>query len=88
MALLQNTVKDIPQLSIVDTLDNIPPQPFELGHDTPHRHILYDLLINPCVRYNATPSMRRNVHAVDGAHDHNGITDPPPRLPGYSSLQT
>ena len=32
MALLQNAGKDIPQLSIVETLVNIPPQPLEQGH--------------------------------------------------------
>ena len=67
MALLQNAVKDIPQLSIVETLDE-------------YTSTYYNLLINACVRYDATntstPSKRRNVYAADGDHNHNGITEP------------
>ena len=39
----------------------------------------YNLLINACVRYDATntstPSKRRNVYAADGAFDHDGIAE-------------
>ena len=65
MALLQNAVKDIPQLSIVETLDEYTSTTSGDGSFT-HLNYLsyYNLLINACVRYDATntstPSKRRN----------------------------
>ena len=69
MALLQNAVKDIPQLSIVETLDEYTSTTSGDGSFT-HLNYLsyYNLLINACVRYDATntstPSKRRNVYAA------------------------
>ena len=89
MALLQNSVKDFPQLSIVETLDEYTSTTSEAGSCTHLTYTsYYDLLINACVRYDATntstPSKRRNVYAADGAYDHNGIAEPH----RDSSLQT
>ena len=76
MALLQNAVKDIPQLSIVETLDEYTSTTCGNGSFT-HLHYssYYNLLINACVRYDATktstPSKRRNVYAASGAQDFN-----------------
>ena len=41
MALIQNAVKDIPQLSIVESLMNTPQPPLEMGHSltSPTHHI-------------------------------------------------
>ena len=87
MALLQNAVKDIPQLSTVETLDEYTTTTSGAGSCT-HLTSYYNLLINPWVRYDATnistPSKRRNVYATDGAYDHNGTAEPC----RYSSLQT
>ena len=74
MALLQNAVKDIPQLSIVETLDDYTST---TSGDGPFTHLnyfsYYNLLINACVRYDATntstPSKRRNVCAASGTQD-------------------
>ena len=74
MALLQNAVKDIPQLSIVETLDEYTSTASGDGSFT-HLNYLsyYNLLINACVRYDATntstPSKRRNVYAASGTQD-------------------
>ena len=81
MALLQIAVKDIPQLSIVETLDEYTSTTSGGGSCTHLTYTsYYNLLINAYVRYDATntsiPSKRRNVYAADGAHDHNGITEP------------
>ena len=81
MALLQNAVKDIPQLSIVETLDEYTSTTSGAGSWTHLTYTsYYNFLINACVRYNATksstPSKRRNVYAADGAHDLNGIAEP------------
>ena len=81
MALLQNAVKDIPQLSIVETLHEYTSTTSGTGSCT---HLTYksyyNLLINGCARYDATntstPSKRRNVYATDGAYDHNGTAEP------------
>ena len=55
MALLQNAVKDIPQLSIVETIDEYTSTTSGGG---PFTHLnyssYYNLLINTCVRYDAT----------------------------------
>ena len=55
MAPLQNTVKDIPQLSIVESLDEYTSTTSGDG-SFPHLSYLsyYNLLINACVRYDAT----------------------------------
>ena len=81
MALLQNAVKDIPQLSIVETLDEYTSTTSGAGSCTHLTYTsYYNLLINACVRYGATntstPPKRRNVYAADGAFDHNGIAEP------------
>ena len=81
MALLQNAVKDIPQLSIVETLDEYTSTTSGAGSCTHLTYIsYYNLLINSSVRYDATntstPSKRRNGYEADGAHDHNGIAKP------------
>ena len=71
MALLQNAVKDIPKLSIVETMDEYTSTTSGDGSFT-HLNYLsyYNLLINVYVRYDATntstPSKRRNVHAASG----------------------
>ena len=66
MAPLQNTVKDIPQLRIVETLDEYTSTTSGVGSCTQLTYTFYyNLLINACVRYDATntstPSKRRNV---------------------------
>ena len=81
MALLQNTVKDIPQLNIVGTLDEYTSTTSGTGSCTHLTYTsYYNLLINACVRYDATntstPSKRRNVYATDGAYDHSGTAEP------------
>ena len=81
MALLQNAVKDIPQLSIVETLDEYTST---TSGDCSFTHLnylsYYNLLINACVRYDAsntsTPSKRRNVYAVSGTQDLTIIEKP------------
>ena len=81
MALLQNAVKDIPQLSIVETLDEYT---FTTSGDGSFTHLnylsYYNLLINACVRYNATntstPSKRRNVYAASVTQDFTIIEEP------------
>ena len=81
MAPLQNAVKDIPQLSIVETLDEYTSTTSGTGSST---HLTYTpyyiLLINACVRCDATntstPSKRRNVYVTDGAYDDNSIAEP------------
>ena len=76
MALLQNTVKDIPQLSILETLDEYTSTTCGDGSFTHLNYSsYYNLLINACVRYDATktstPSKRRNVYADSGTQDFN-----------------
>ena len=76
MALLQNAVKDIPQLSIVETLDEYTSTTCGNGSFTHLNYSsYYNLLINACVRYDATktstPSKRRNVYAASGTQDFN-----------------
>ena len=76
MALLQNAVKDIPQLSIVETLDEYTSTTCGDGSFTHLNYSSsYNLLINACVRYDATktstPSKRRNVYAASGTQDLN-----------------
>ena len=71
-ALLQNAVKDIPQLSIVETLDEYTSTTsgaWSCTHLTYTSY--YNLIINSCVRYDATNistlSKRRNVYTTAGA---------------------
>ena len=76
MALLQSAVKDIPQLSIVETLDEYTSTNCGDGSSTHLNYSSnYNLFINACVRYNATktstPSKRRNVYAASGTQDFN-----------------
>ena len=76
MALLQNAVKDIPQLSIVETLDEYTTTTCGDGSFTHLNYSsYYNLLINACVRYDATkpstPSKRRNVYAASGTQEFN-----------------
>ena len=76
MALLENAVKDIPQLSIVETLDEYTSTPCGNGSFTHLNYSsYYNLLINAFVRYDATktstPSKRRNVYAASGTQDFN-----------------
>ena len=81
MALLQNAVKDIPQLSIVEALDEYTSTTSGNGSFT---HLIYssyyNLLINACVRYDATntatPSKRRNVHTAAGTQDFTIAEEP------------
>ena len=81
MALLQNAVKDIPQLSIAETLDEYTSTTSGDGSFT-HLNYLsyYNLLINACVRFDATntstPSKRRNVYAASGTQDFTIIEEP------------
>ena len=72
MALLQNAVKDTPQLSIVETLDEYTSTTSGDGSFTHLNYSsYYNLLINACVRYDATntatPSKRRNVYTAAGS---------------------
>ena len=81
MALLQNAVKDIPQLTIVETLDEYTSTTCGDGSFTHLNYSsYYNLLINACVRYDATktstPSKRRNVYAAAGTQDFS-ITEEP-----------
>ena len=69
MALLQNAVKDIAQLSIVETLDEYTSTTCGDGSLTQINYSsYYNLLINACVKYDAiktsTPSKRINVSAA------------------------
>ena len=80
MALLQNDVKDIPQLSIVETLDEYTSTSCGDGSFTHLNYSsYYNLLLNACVRYDATktstPSKRRNVYAASGTQDFNILDD-------------
>ena len=81
IALLQNAVKDIPQVSIIETLDEYNSTTSEAGSCTQLTYTsYYNLLINACVRYDATntstPSKRRNVYTAAGAQDLNAIEEP------------
>ena len=81
MALLQNADKDIPLLSIVETLDEYTSTTSGSGSFTHLNYSsYYNLLINACVRYDATntstPSKRRNVYAAVGIQDVTLIEDP------------
>ena len=81
MALLQNAVKDIPQLSIVETLDEYTSITSGDGSFTHLNYSsYYNLLINACVRYDATntstPSKRKNVYAAAGTLDFTLIEEP------------
>ena len=81
MALLQNAVKDILQLSTVETLDEYTITTSGDGSFT-HLNYLsyYNLLINACVRYDATntstPSKRKTVYAASGTQDFTIIEEP------------
>ena len=81
MALLQNAVKDIPQLSFFETLDEYTSTTSGAGSCTHLTYTsYYNLLINACVRYDSTnssiPSKRWNVYTATGAHDLNDIEKP------------
>ena len=81
MALLQNAVKDIPQLSIVETIDEYTSTTSGAGSCTHLTYTsYYNLLINACVRYDATntsiPSKRRNVYTAAGAQYLNDMEEP------------
>ena len=76
MAILQNPVKDIPQLSIVETRDEYTSTTCGDGSFTHLNYsCYYNLLTNACVRYDATKtstsSKRRNVYAASGTQDFN-----------------
>ena len=81
MPSLQSAVKDIPQLSIVETLDEYISTTSGDGLFT-HLNYLsyYNLLINSCVRYAATntstPSKRICVYAASGTQDFANIEEP------------
>ena len=81
MALLQNAVKDIPQLRVIETLDEYTSTTSGVGSCTQLTYTSYNnLLINACVKYDATntstPSKTRNVYTSAGAQDLNAIEDP------------
>ena len=80
MALLQIAAKDIPELSIVETLDEYTSTTCGDGSFTHLNYSsYYNLLINSCVRYDATktstPSKRRNVYAASGTQYFNTIEE-------------
>ena len=89
MELLQNAVKDIPQLSIVETLDEYTSTTSGDGSFT-HLNYLsyYNLLINACVRYDATntstPYKRRYLYVASGTHESPLLRNPT----NHSSLKT
>ena len=81
MAFQQNAVKDIPQLRIIETLDEYTSTTSGAGTSTQLTYTsYYNLLINACIRYDATntstPSKRRNVYTAAGAQDLNVIEEP------------
>ena len=86
MALLQNAVKDIPQLSIVETLDEYTSTTSGDGSLTLLNYLsYYNLLINACVSYDATntsttntstTSKRSIVYAASGTQDFTIIEEP------------
>ena len=81
LTLLQNAVKVVPQLSIVETLDEYTSTTSGAGACTHLTYTsYYNILMNACVRNDATntstPSKRRNVYAADAAHAHNSIAQP------------
>ena len=81
MALLQNAVKDIPQLIIVETLDEYTSNTSGSWSFTHLNYSSYNyLLINSSVRYDATntstPSKRRNVYAAAGTQNVTLIKEP------------
>ena len=80
MALLQNAVKDIPQLSIVETLDEFTSTSANGSFTHLNYSSYYNLLINASVRYDATntstPSKRRNVYAAAVTQDGTLIEEP------------
>ena len=92
MALLQNAVKSIPQLSIVDTLDEYTSTTTRNGSC---KHLTYtsyyNILINACVRYDATNAStspkRRNVYATDSAQITVGLQNPT-KIPFSSDIDT
>ena len=80
-ALVQYAVKDIPQLSIVETLDEYISNTSGTGTCTQLTYTsYYKLLINACVRYDATntstPSQRMNIYTAAGAQDLIDIEEP------------
>ena len=81
IALLQKAVKDIPQLSIVEFLDEDTSTTSGVGSCTQLTYTFYyNLLINACIRYDtcntSSPSKRRNVYTAAGAQDLNAIEEP------------
>ena len=79
--LLQNTVKDIPHLNIVETLDEYTSTTSGDGSFTHLNYLSYHtLLINACVQYDATntstPSKRRNVYSASDTQDSTIIEEP------------
>ena len=94
MALLQNALKDIPELSIVEIIDEYTSTTSGNGSFTHLNYSsYYNLLINACVRYDATntstSSRRRNVYAAAGTQDVTLIEDPtnPSSLKTYTHHQ-
>ena len=78
---LHNEVKDIPQLTIVETHDEYTSTTSGAASSTQLTYTsCYSLLINACIRYDATntstPSMRRNVYTAGGAQALNAIEEP------------
>ena len=81
MALIQNEVKNIPQLSILETLDEYTSKTSGNGSSTHLTYTsYYNLLINACIRYDttntSTPSKGRNVYATDSAQNYSMIAEP------------
>ena len=81
VSLLQNAVKDISELSIVEAMDEYTSTTSGDGSFTHLNYLTYYNLINASVRYDATntstPSKRRNVYAASGTQRllttlHNG----------------
>ena len=81
MDLHLNAVKDIPQLSIVETLDEYTSTTSGAGSCTQLTYAsYYNLISNACIRYDATktstPSKKRNVYTAAGTQDLNAIEEP------------
>ena len=80
MAFLQNAVKEMPQLSIVETLDEYISTTSGTGHahtsPTYPTTIFSSVLVFGMMLPILPPSKRRNIYSTAGAYDHSGTAEP------------